>query len=162
MSEQKEVVLPPIEDTFGMGAVPVADALRQRTNQLRTALGQLAALTEKVEEWKHSNLANWWSDHPRPADFDMNAYALALEHRVRWLECGISAGREDRNGFRDRAEKAEADNESLTARVEELTGELTHWRQECAAYVQTAKRLNEEVKSTNTVLAALREEINAR
>lgn len=47
-----EVKLPPIEDTFGMGAVPVADALRQRNEQLRESLAQIATLTAQVAKFK--------------------------------------------------------------------------------------------------------------
>lgn len=43
---EKEVKLPPIEDTFGLGAVPMADALRQRNEQLREYIAQIAILRD--------------------------------------------------------------------------------------------------------------------
>ena|SRR5271165_643007 len=52
-----EVKLPPLKGTFGLGAVPVADALMQRNDQLREALAQIAALTSQVEELKSENAA---------------------------------------------------------------------------------------------------------
>lgn len=44
--------LPPIEDTFGLGAVPVAEALRQRSDQLQASLLREKGLREEVERLK--------------------------------------------------------------------------------------------------------------
>jgi ribosomal protein S16 len=79
------------------------------------------ALKAEREEWKHSNLENWWTYHPRPASFDMNQYALDLEHRVRWLELGVSCSREDRKVFKQRAELAESKLAQLYAVVGQET-----------------------------------------
>lgn len=90
------------------------------TSTLSATQRELEAVEAKIDEWKNSNLANWWIYHPRPADFDMNPYTLELEQRCRWLECGISCSREDRKGFQAAAEKAESELSTTQRERDEL------------------------------------------
>jgi multidrug efflux pump subunit AcrA (membrane-fusion protein) len=59
---ENEVKLPPLEDIYGMGAIPVGDALAQRNDQLRGALAQIAALTKENTAIKEGK--GWFEDTP--------------------------------------------------------------------------------------------------
>lgn len=64
--------LPPIEDTFGMGAVPVADALRQREAQLRTALSSLEEAQVTIAELR-AELSRY-KEEPCPKNLDGHSF----------------------------------------------------------------------------------------
>jgi hypothetical protein len=59
------VKLPPIEDTFGLGAVPVAEALRQRTDQLKASLEREGRLRDLVNRVYLSTASGFGDGHIR-------------------------------------------------------------------------------------------------
>jgi len=102
MAEEKKIVLPPIEDTYGMGAVPVGEALAQRTNQLTTALTRISAL----EEQQHGDSVLLATLRPKLADCESalaksEAQVTALEEQIEELRKALGECEEYFDGRAD-------------------------------------------------------------
>ena len=102
-----------------------AARLGNRERLLAASLVENERLRKEVkhtlDEWRKGDVSRWWDRNPRPKNFSMDSYTLALEARVHWLECGLECHHLDKTALIARAEAAEAElaggrqeNEHLT------------------------------------------------